>query len=234
MSAESPIHPNLILRRVVQLLGFTLAMTAVLLVVAGDWRWLNAWLLIGLYLAVLIVNALLFLLGRKDLIEERGQVKENVKDWDKRLTRWMALVGMFGPLAVAALDHRFGWSGLESVAALATAVLVYLGGYALASWAMYANRFFSTHVRIQRDRGHQVVDTGPYTFVRHPGYLGMILSTLATPFVLNSLWALVPALIGCGLVIIRTALEDRTLQAELPGYRAFTQKTRYRLLPGVW
>jgi len=99
---------------------------------------------------------------------------------------------------------------------------------------MIANAYFSTAVRIQSDRGHTVCRTGPYRFVRHPGYVGFILQSLGTPFLLGSLWTLVPGITATVLMIIRTSLEDRTLQAELPGYRDFVQEVRYRLVPGIW
>jgi len=102
------------------------------------------------------------------------------------------------------------------------------------TWAMLANRFFSAVVRIQTDRGHTVVTTGPYRFVRHPGYAAGVLGYLAMPLLLNSLWASILALLTIALIIVRTKLEDDTLQAELPGYVDYTQQTRYRLLPGVW
>jgi protein-S-isoprenylcysteine O-methyltransferase Ste14 len=105
---------------------------------------------------------------------------------------------------------------------------------AFVTWAMVTNRFFSSIVRIQRDRGHIVCDGGPYRWVRHPGYAGGALAALATPLALGSWWAFVPAVLTILLTAWRTALEDRTLQQELPGYAAYTQRTRYRLLPGVW
>lgn len=89
-------------------------------------------------------------------------------------------------------------------------------------------------VRIQSERGHQVVSSGPYRFVRHPGYAGALWGFLAVPVWLDSAWAFLPALLLMGILVLRTALEDKTLQAELPGYKEFTQKTRYRLLPGIW
>jgi protein-S-isoprenylcysteine O-methyltransferase Ste14 len=107
-------------------------------------------------------------------------------------------------------------------------------GYVLSSWALLENRFFSGVVRIQKDRGHQVVSTGPYGFVRHPGYAGALLAYLVTPVLLDSTWAFIPAVLMAGVVILRTALEDRTLQEELPGYKDYARKTRYRLLPGIW
>jgi protein-S-isoprenylcysteine O-methyltransferase Ste14 len=107
-------------------------------------------------------------------------------------------------------------------------------GSALGNWAMLENRFFSGYVRIQTDRGHMVVSNGPYRSIRHPGYLGGIVTWLAAPLALGSLWALIPAGAVVVAYVIRTALEDRTLQAELDGYKEYARQTRYRLVPGVW
>jgi protein-S-isoprenylcysteine O-methyltransferase Ste14 len=107
-------------------------------------------------------------------------------------------------------------------------------GHALLVWSMVANAYFSLIVRIQADRSHQVVSSGPYRFVRHPGYLGSILFFLSTSLLLGSWWALIPGAAAALLIVIRTALEDRTLHAELPGYADYVERVRYRLLPGIW
>ena len=114
------------------------------------------------------------------------------------------------------------------------AYVVLVVAYGLVLWAMWTNRFFSSVVRIQTDRGHHVVHDGPYRFVRHPGYVGAILLGLASAVALGSLWALIPAGLMAMAVIVRTALEDATLKRELPGYAEYASRVRYRLLPGVW
>ena len=116
------------------------------------------------------------------------------------------------------------------IAALVIAAL----GYALGTWSMAANAFFSTVVRVQEDRDHAVATAGPYHYVRHPGYAGSFAFELATPILLGSLWALVPGGLAALLLVIRTALEDRTLHNELDGYEAYAKRVRYRLLPGLW
>ncbi len=107
-------------------------------------------------------------------------------------------------------------------------------GVAITAWAMAVNPFFSSVVRIQTDRGHHVVAAGPYRYVRHPGYAGMELVTLAGPILLGTLWGLVPAAVVGGAFALRAALEDRTLRDELPGYTAYAASVRSRLLPGIW
>ena len=129
---------------------------------------------------------------------------------------------------------RFGWTGTVPVALHLGGLLVNMLGYALFLWAMVSNAFFAEGVRIQDERAHRVATDGPYRYVRHPGYAGAIVAGLATPFLLGSLWALIPAALSAGLYVVRTGLEDRTLMQELPGYIEYAERTRFRLFPGVW
>ena len=114
------------------------------------------------------------------------------------------------------------------------AILLYLFGFAWGSYALITNRYFSGMVRLQTDRGHQVVTGGPYRFMRHPGYAGAILTYIAIPLFLDSVWAFLPVVLFLIVVVVRTRLEDNFLQAELPGYKEYAQKVRYRLIPGIW
>lgn len=129
---------------------------------------------------------------------------------------------------------NFGWTMPLPPWARILALLGSAFGYGLSTWAMVENAYFSMIVRVQSDRGQRVCSTGPYRFVRHPGYLGTILFELLVPIVLGSWWALIPGAITAVLTIVRTALEDKTLQEELPGYQDYTGETRYRLIPWVW
>lgn len=156
------------------------------------------------------------------------------QDWDKRLMQTFLLVNVVTFL-IAGLDSgRFHWSGEVPVIVTATGAALMLTGQILFAVAKRQNAFFSSTVRIQTERGHRVCDAGLYRFVRHPGYLGMLLSLLAFPLVLNSYWAFVPAVLGAALLVIRTVLEDRFLIEELPGYKNYASRTRWRLLPAVF
>jgi len=169
-----------------------------------------------------------------ELLAERAQRSiEGMKSWDKWLTSIVGIATLVKYI-LAGLDIRNGWSDAMPFWVHIVALLISVFGYALSTWAMTENAFFSMIVRYQEERGHQVCNTGPYKFVRHPAYIGTILFELVVPFLLGSWWTLIPSSIVAILMVIRTALEDRTLQDELPGYTAFTQQTRYRLLPGVW
>lgn len=215
--------------------GFTALLQAVILFAAsGRLDWLAAWAYVGVYVGAVAVNASILLRRSPELIAERAQVWAGAKGWDKVLS---ALASLFGPvltLLVAGLDERFGWSPEPGLPIrLASLVCVALG-YLLFGWAMASNPFFSGVVRIQEERGHSVATTGPYRYVRHPGYVALAVYSVATAPLLGSLWALFPAGLMVGIVVVRTALEDRTLRAELDGYRDYAERVRYRLIPGLW
>lgn len=232
----SPEDRKTILKWCIQSAGGLVGYAAIIFLAAGRLDWLWGWVFIGLTAIFLASHVVLLVPINPDLLVERagGLRQEGGKRWD----RWVAMLsgGVF-PIAswyVAGLDLRFAWSSPKPLAVhlLGTGMLVL--GWTLFMWAMVSNAYFSEVVRIQEDRGHQVATDGPYRFVRHPGYIGAILSFLGSPLLLGSYWAFIPTVIGIGGYVLRTALEDRTLQRELEGYRAYTEQVRYRLVPGVW
>jgi protein-S-isoprenylcysteine O-methyltransferase Ste14 len=169
-----------------------------------------------------------------DVIAGRVNRHERPRHWDLLLGLVGFLPTMLAIPVVAALDDgRSHWSHLPGWGCLVGYALM-LAGFVGFTWATSVNRFFEPSVRIQTDRGHRVVDTGPYAIIRHPGYAFGFLLFLGIPLALGSLWALIPAILLCPLLVVRTVLEDRTLQAELPGYKEYAQRVRYRLLPGIW
>jgi len=223
-------------RQWVRLVAGYLLIPAVLLICGGDLGWWQAWLY-----ALLIVSAGL---GSRIWAEHRhpGLMAErqnadsiqSAKAWDKVLAPLMAVSIGFPLVIVAGLDHRHGWSPEFPTWIIALGFVLILFGYAFASWALAENRFFSSVVRIHSDRGHVVCDSGPYRIVRHPGYAGNIPPLLGLALSLGSIWTLIPAAVALIVTVIRTALEDRTLQAELPGYRDYVRRVPYRLIPGVY
>jgi protein-S-isoprenylcysteine O-methyltransferase Ste14 len=219
-----------ILKRLVQVFALLIFTTAVLFLSANNIKWVWGWIYIIIYLVYIIINASIL---PKELIAERGKSKNNVKNWDKILNRINIIPGL-GLIVIGGLDQRFKWTPDLSIYVHFLGLVMYIAGSVLFSWSMMSNHFFSTLVRIQIDRDHKVATTGPYKIVRHPGYSGFILSSLGVPLILGSLWALIPALFTGILFVIRTVLEDRTLYLELDGYKEFTEKTRYRLIPGIW
>jgi len=202
---------------------------------AGTVRWPAFWVLLGVYAGGL--GGLMSWLKRRNpgLLKERiaGATRPGVKAWDKRILRaYTVLLAIM--LLVAPLDAvRFRWSRVPiGVQGLALLGLLAAGG--LFMGVFRANAFLAEYVRIQEDRGHAVCTTGPYRIVRHPMYVAIIATVFCVPVLLGSLYALIPAGLITGLFVLRTALEDRTLQAELPGYAEYARNVRWKLIPGVW
>ena len=206
------------------------------LLVSGDASWWQGWVYAFLTLLSALLSRLIVARKNPDLLAERGRFGQvpDAKPWDKKLAPWVGLIGPLVSLLVCGLDHRFSWSPVFPEWIVISAFLLGVLASLLASWALIENRFFSGMVRIQSERGHHVIASGPYRFVRHPGYAGGGLNFLMTPIFLGSLWGLIPALFTIGLLVYRTSLEDQMLQDELPGYKEYMKRTRYRLMPGVW
>lgn len=209
---------------------------AILFLAAGTTDWLGGWAYLALVASWLTGFAVLVACKDRALLDERmrGEQKKDAKRWDRLLTIVIGMVLTPALWLVAGLDRRYGWSPGPGFVPGAVALVISLLGGALVIWAAASNTFFSAIVRIQKDRGHTVVTGGPYAAVRHPGYAGSIAANLAGPVVLGSLWALAVGAVIVALVVVRTALEDRTLQRELDGYADYARRVRWRLLPGVW
>jgi protein-S-isoprenylcysteine O-methyltransferase Ste14 len=227
------MNPRLILRFAVrETMGIVFAGVA-LFWSAGRIDWWPGWAVIAILLAWIIATAIVILRVNPDLLAERLGPRKGAKPWD---TAILGVVGVatLARLIIAGLDQRFGWTGGFSLAAQIVALVVSILGYALVVWATASNAFFSQIVRIQAERGHAVATNGPYRLIRHPAYIGAILFELTVPIVLASGWAFIPGALNAALFVLRTALEDRTLQAELTGYADYAHQVRYRLLPGIW
>jgi len=220
------------INRILQILATLLIFGAVLFALAGRLDWWEAWAFLAIFVLAVCVNGLWTLRHNPGLINERGRIAKESKPWDKVL---MSLYTLFllGMVVVAGLDARFGWSEAPQAIKIVGG-LVFILAMLLVFWVMTANTFLSTMVRIQTERGHYTVTTGPYRYVRHPMYAGMFFFFWGIPLLLGSWWALIPGVVNVVIFIIRTALEDKTLQAELPGYAEYAQRVRYRLVPGVW
>jgi protein-S-isoprenylcysteine O-methyltransferase Ste14 len=221
------------LRNLVGLVALTAASAATLYLSSGRLDWVVAWVYVGIRAAIAVASMLMIASKYPGLLKERYHPGAGVKAWDRPLARFTTLLW---PVIwiLAGLDVRFGWLPELTLVIRLVAWVVLLPGDAFSKWAAVSNRFYSRVVRIQEDRGHTVVTDGPYRYVRHPGYAGALVAGLATPVVLGSLWALVAGGALALLLVIRTALEDKTLHEELSGYAAYAERTRYRLLPGVW
>lgn len=202
-----------------------------LFIAAGTTNWAWGWVFLALTFVGWLGLTLALIRWNPGLLNERGRRQSIPKQWDRVLLSIYAL-DLFAAPIVAGLDRRYGWTetfplGLNLIGSTAL-----LAGFYLLAWSMVVNRHFEVTVYTQD--AQQVISSGPYQYVRHPGYVGVILQFLAAPLVLGSWTTLLPALTGAVVFVIRTALEDRDLQLELPGYADFAQRTRYRLLPGMW
>ncbi|MBN1274196.1 MAG: isoprenylcysteine carboxylmethyltransferase family protein [Candidatus Aminicenantes bacterium] len=203
---------------------------------SGHLNWGMAWVYIGLTTFFAIGSRIIMLQKTPELLAERGQAlnKKDTEPWDKTIMPLVAIVGPTVILIAAGLDERFGWSPELSKAVHIAAFVITVLAYILGVWSTVVNKYFSAVVRIQQDRGQTVVTSGPYRYVRHPGYSGGIVTNFTIPLLLGSLWALAPGLLVNGLIVIRTVLEDNTLKDKLDGYRDYARRVRYRLIPGVW
>jgi len=204
-----------------------LSIPLVLLVCGGDFGWWQAWVYALLIVAISIGGRIWAERRHPGLLAERQNIEkiQSAKAWDKVLAPLMALSVVFPLVIVAGLDHRRGWSPVFPLWLIVLGFILISLGYAFAVWAT---------VRIQTDRGHVVCDSGPYRIVRHPGYAGNILPLLGIVLALGSVWTLIPAAVALIIAVIRTALEDQTLQEELPGYRDYARRVHYRLIPGIY
>ncbi len=200
---------------------------------AGRLDWLAGWIYVGVVALYFLVSLVYLERVNPEVIEARMRMGKGTERWD---IVWGII---FGPIllaiyVVAGLDAiRFEWSAMSPLL-WPLGLILFVSGAALFSWSMGVNPFFEKTVRIQTERGHRVIDTGPYARVRHPGYVGFFGWCVSAPLLLGSWWAFVPAIASVVGLVVRTALEDRTLLHELEGYAAYSERVRYRLLPGIW
>jgi protein-S-isoprenylcysteine O-methyltransferase Ste14 len=201
---------------------------------AGTVAWWPGWIYLGLLAFSQTLNSIIIGKQNPELLKRRGSMGEGTPVWDR------ACLGMFGlafgvMFVVAALDtSRYGWTQMPGWL-LWPGIGLHLGGIGLLTWSMLCNPFFEKSARLQTDRDQQVVDHGPYQYMRHPGYTGTIVGFIVSaPFVLGSWWAFLPAAVSAGGLVVRTVLEDQMLREGLDGYKEYADRVRYRLLPGIW
>jgi len=221
---------------IVRVAAYTLLVAAILFGLSGQLDWIMAWVYLFVFTAITSVSIYVVLSVHPGLVEERTRFtkSEGIKTWDKTLSPLMAIVGPTIILVITALDKRNGWSPPLNTVTQYGCFILAVAGSALTTWAMIVNSFFSSVARIQKERGHQVVDSGPYQFIRHPGYCGALVYSVVIPVALGSLWGLLPAGLTAVVIIARTSLEDKMLRDELAGYAEYAKRVRHRLVPGVW
>jgi protein-S-isoprenylcysteine O-methyltransferase Ste14 len=199
---------------------------------AGRWDLWYVWAYAGILTLVFSFNLLSLYFKNPDLLKERMKPPSGRAYWTGPIIPAVAL--LLQP-PIAGLDHRFHWSDIVPLTGVLVGFVMVAIGWGLVNWAELVNPFFSGAVRIQDDRGQQVISEGPYAVVRHPDYAGGLLASVAGGLALNSLISILPVVvIALPILIYRTMIEDQMLQAELPGYANYAAKVRYRLIPGVW
>jgi protein-S-isoprenylcysteine O-methyltransferase Ste14 len=210
-----------------------LVFTAILFICAGRMNYIQGWIFLSANILATLMNYF-SIHKNSELINERSKPGEGIKSWDKLLLGLSALIYLI-IIVLAGLDSgRFQWTLNFSWKISITGVILMIAGQIIFLTARSQNKFFSTVVRIQKERGHFVCDTGLYKIVRHPGYTGSIISLMGLPLITTSVWSIIPTLIAIILLLVRTSLEDKTLKNELQGYPEYSDKTRYKIIPYVW
>ena len=220
-------------RLLVTLLALPVYFALFMFLPAGTLTWMKGWLFLLVFLGIVAVACVYLWRVNPEVVVARSQTHTGTKRWD-RVLLYFFFPATYSIVPVAALDDgRFHWFPVPWWVCVSGYVLLFVG-MGIITWAQAVNRFFEPTVRIQTERGHKVIDTGPYAIVRHPGYVSAFFTFPGMALSLGSLWALLPACIAVLLLILRTLWEDKTLKAELPGYKEYTERVRYRLIPGVW
>jgi len=207
---------------------------AILFVSAGRFNWVEGWVYLGLNTLTQVISAFVLTSKNPDLLTERSGIGKGTKHRDQYLSLAVAVLAPLAIMITGGLYARFHAISVYGSSLWILGIVLAFLCQMFVLWAMASNPFFALTVRIQGERGHSVVHRGPYQLVRHPGYLGSILFSFLCPLVLGSTWVVFPALLSCILIIIRTRLEDATLNAELSGYEEYSEQVRWRLFPGIW
>lgn len=218
-----------------RLLLFVVVIPLLPQIISGKWDWWQAWVNSAICILGFGISRVLTAKKHPDVIAERAKFMshKNIQPWDRILASLVGASSAFIFL-VSGLQARLIETVNYSIWAEMMAILLISAGFGFGSYALYVNRFFSGVVRLQTERNHTLVDSGPYRWIRHPGYLGGIITYTAMPVLLESTWAFIPAVLFVISLIIRTRLEDRFLQQNLTGYREYAARVRYRLVPLVW
>jgi protein-S-isoprenylcysteine O-methyltransferase Ste14 len=206
---------------------------AIIFISAGRISYWQGWtyVIIGLFMS--IMNYTAFKLD-SELVRERSKPGEGAKQWDKFILG-LTLLATIITYIIAGLDSgRFHWSPKFHWTLYFLGIALTIAGQFLFLIAQKQNRFFSSTVRIQTDRGHTVCESGLYKIVRHPAYLGSIIQTIGFPLLFGSLWSIIPVCFSIVFLLTRTYMEDKTLKNELNGYIEYASKTPYKLIPFVW
>jgi protein-S-isoprenylcysteine O-methyltransferase Ste14 len=222
---------RLLRKSICQLAAWILILGAIMFGIAG-FGWRRGCVFFLVFWTYTIVSTAYLWRVNPEIYVARGKIHQGTKPLDKVFMALLA-ISLFAIFIVASLDARYAWSSVSNAMVILGYVLFTLG-YAMSIWVFAVNKFAEPSVRIQSDRGHQVVNTGPYAIVRHPLYTASTILFAGMALAMGSYWALVPVAVGVAVLIVRTSFEDRILQNELPGYREYASQVRSRLIPGLW
>lgn len=200
---------------------------------SGSFDQPRAWIYYGMFFILSAMFNGYLLHSNPELLYHRNTFKSDAKGWDKIIMPLAVITAFHLQSITMGLDIRFGGTNISS-GSMIFGLVLFVVSYSISSWAMMVNQHFESNVRIQKDRNHAVISTGPYEFIRHPGYLSFILGTIGAALAVGSTFGLINSIIGILLILIRTSKEDKTLQRELEGYVQYSTKVKYRILPGVW
>lgn len=201
---------------------------------AGRLDWTRGWICTVLYLGTMYGSRALLNKLNPSVVQSRQEsIRKDTKAFDRMFLRSFLLLIIIFPIVAGFDAVRFHWSGFPYWTVY-LGIALFAPSAVLITWTLAMNPHAETSVRIQSDRGHSVIHSGPYRFVRHPMYVGLILLYMSMSLILGSFATFGVAAAITVLVLWRTALEDRTLRRELPGYEDYTSMTRYRLMPGIW
>lgn len=204
-----------------------------LILASGKWDWVWGWVYMIVFTLAMAAHVVVLVPVNPSLLADRagGLRQSRAKQWDI----WLVIIASLAAFAIAIIagsDERWGWTGAISMGWHVAGIILSVIGWGFFLWAMASNPFFSESVRIQEN--HRVASRGPYRLVRHPGYLGNVIGCIGQPLLFGSWWAFIPALLTIIAFVVRTALEDKTLQKELDGYVEYARQVRSRLVPGIW
>jgi len=238
LSQTSPNSPEkrkqLLTRAIIRVILFNTIVGLAFFLPAGHVNWSQVWVLLVLWVFYYLIMFFIGLRVSPDMVLERAKgIQKEGKVYDRIIISVYILT--FAALAITAgLDvGRYNWSDVPVWGEIAAFIPVLLA-YALPIWATFSNPFAAGVMRIQEERGHHAISAGPYRFIRHPMYLGTVIFGIFSPIFIGSWWALIPGFAMACVFIVRTALEDRVLHEELPGYQAYAQQVQYRIFPGIW
>jgi len=224
---------RLVIKYYFQIITYLVFFAASLFIPSGTLNWTMGWIYLAINALSMVLNSMILIFRNPELFRERANWKGK-RNWDRALAGLMTFFGPISIYIVAGFNHRYGWLPQIPFVLQMIGVIITILGCLLAAWAIYSNKFFYGFLKIAEEEGHSVCTSGAYKIVRHPSYLSGILIELATPLVLNSTWAFIPAVLTAFAILMRTKLEDDALKCNLKEYQSYTLKVRYRLFPFVW